>query len=399
MNVSRPLQRNPFYRAARAAAAWLVRTQASDDGDANCGRFVSACDLRTGRTYATPGWQGGFGAMMLARFWQLERDPNHLAAALRAAEYLKSLQMLHDPRPRRRGAFREETPQSRWCHPRDALSCAWGFLALHDVTGGAEWLERAEAFARWHLGVAFRGRWPAATINFEAGGRTDDFQELQCQSGSGAFYAALFRATGDRAYLTRGLRRIADFYAGRFFRPDGGIRIFLDPRRMRCLAREWEGGDVHTWAQMHMFNDDFGGLCLLEAHNAFGRDVYLERVCRYADWIVAQQRRHGGFGVPHEIEVASATVPLLLMDLVRFRDKPAWRECIRRSLARLLDHQILEGPHRGAFHGLTYQCHPGRGRWMNFRCTIYAIAALLKASGVPFWPFLEVRPGRGGGGG
>lgn len=366
-----------------------MRTQITDEEDANHGRFVSACRLPNHEMHLTPGWQTGFAIMMLSRFYLSTRDKQYLAAAKRGARYLASLQMLHDKRPKCRGGFREETPQSLWSHPRDAVSAAWGLTALYDATRDKDYLARAEAFGQWHLAIAFKGPWPAATINFEAGGRHDDHQALQCQSGTGAFYAALYRATKKRLYLEQGLKRTADYYAKYFFRPDGSIRIFKDERLMQRLEKEWIGGDVRTWSQMHTFNDDFGALTLMEGYNYFGRNEYLDRVEKYADWLVKRQNPNGSFGAPHEIEVGSATVPLMLMSFITYVDKPAYRTCIEKSLARLLRYQVQTGPHQGAFKGLTYHCHPGLGKWMNFRCTIYALAVLLKASGVNLGGFLE----------
>lgn len=380
--------RTPFQHAAIRAGEWLVRTQISDVLDANRGRFIYARNLDSGYTERSTGWQTGFGLMACLSLHRLTGEQKYLDSAALALSYIRSLQILDGRNRRLFGAIREETPQSEWLHPRDALSAAWGMLAWHRATGERDALERAVFFADWMLTYAMCDGWPIATVNLGPGGRDTDDLLSSVQGGAILFLLDLWQATRDVRYYEAALR-MSDYHVRHLLTEEGEVQVIIDPLGNNPGAGSFEKWP-QAWREMHRINDDFGGIALVDSFHTFRKPVYRQRVQAYARWVARAQLPNGGFLIP-EAEVGSATAPIFLHQFATLAEPGEAvqaRQVADRALARLLQHQQASSDPQvdGAFLCLDNQCRCGNGRWINIRCTTYAIFALLLRSGHSAFP-------------
>src|SRR5579862_5150471 len=97
-------------------AQWFVNSQVKMEKpywDANHGRFIYDRHLPTGRSVLGLNWTQGRGIFCLLAAWELTGRTELLETAVRAANYIKILQIYDCPdNPRRQFAIREEVPQS-----------------------------------------------------------------------------------------------------------------------------------------------------------------------------------------------------------------------------------------------------------------------------------------------
>ncbi|MBN1476459.1 family 10 glycosylhydrolase [Candidatus Sumerlaeota bacterium] len=380
-----------FHDAAMDVAEWMLRNQIQDWPDANNGRFLATHNPETQVASYSDNWMTGASMMGMLMAYHRTEDERFLEAAELGASYLMSMQIL-DPRdPVAFGAFREITPQYTWCYPRDALTGAWGLLWLFDETGDERLLDRVDLFIDWFKREAMADGWPLWEMNFRG-------EPHQCASlmgsfhgGDGAFFWDYYRVTGDDSHLEDGLRFIADGLIETFLREDGSYRIVWDR----------EEGGIHdgvddprfplSWQIMHRYNDDFSTVSLLAAHLHFGDEIYLERTEAFARWLISEQRPDGSFGSP-PVSSASATGPIMLLDLHRLTGDEEYREAAVRAGRHLMTLQETESDDpraRGGFYGMA---PPGTDEQhtINLRTSAYALIALLKLEGEELGPYYSI---------
>lgn len=151
-------------QAAQRCADWLVNNQLIKENSADNGRYMAEFIIKKMkvRGYAM-GWPTGMATISLLAMYMRTKNKKYLKAAEQAGEYLKSLQVLDAREKRNIGLIREFTPQTNWCHPRDAVSAAWSMLWLGKATNNKEYIERAILFARWFKNNAVKNNYPAWT--------------------------------------------------------------------------------------------------------------------------------------------------------------------------------------------------------------------------------------------
>ena len=376
--------KNTYKTAALRAADWFVNTQNNDLESADYGRYLYAVNLKTGERHQSTGWQTAFGVFALLSAHKASRDHVYLNSAAKGIDYIKSLQILDSRLPRYYGAIREETPQTTWLHPRDALSAAWAFLGYHQAVGESDALERAVLFADWMLRYAFIGDWPLCTICLGKGEKASDDLSGSFQSGGILFFLEMFKATQNLLYYDVALR-MADYYVDNFIGADGLINCLVDKIGNNDLAK-WP----IDWQRMHQVNDDFGGISLVAAFNVYKKEIYRSRCSAYLMWLESMVNLDGSFLTP-VVEVGSATVPIFLKAFHAIASEEEQKRIevlTTKCLAYLLSvQQTSENPEvAGAFLGMDNNCRYGLGDWINIRCTSYAAIALLQQQGLSAFP-------------
>lgn len=387
-----------YFEAAIRCADWMVRNQCNDPGsDANTGRFLGYYRIGTDQRSLTHSWTTGvcmFG-MLLAH--KRTGDARYLAAAKLGAAHLKTLQVLDQRNPRFFGALREATPHSRFCYPRDALTGAWALIWLFEETRDADLRDRARLFSDWFLDHAMLRGWPAWDFRFEMPeevGYEVDYTMGNFHGGSAGFFHDYARITGDTTRLDRGLRFIADTVVERFLGEDGRFVTAIDRETGECLDGMDSERHRSGYKRMHQFNDDFASVALLQAHAYYGDAIYLERAEAHARWLMSEQQPDGGFGSP-QVAVASATAPILLLDLHKLTGKQEYLDAAHQAGRNLLTLQI-DKPGDPLCHGafLGYDdgvFDPKASRAMvNIRDAGYALLALLRLEGRVHGPYYSV---------
>lgn len=367
-----------LYDRALMIGDWMLRNQVKNPFDANCGRGIDLYDARRDYLYMTANWTSGILCACFCALYRRTGERRWLDAAERAGRYIMSLQVL-DPRKKAYfGLFRELTPQSVECAPRDSVSAAWGLVWLYNTTGNREYLERALLFAEWHLSYAMIDGWPKYAL-YMRDDLPDFYAQGSFQSGTGLFYHDLFVASGDARYVERGFRPIAVNYRDNFVMADGSL--ILEREAFTGRAVEMPPG-VH----MHAYNDDFGAAMLQTAADFFKDESFRDAARRYALWLVSQQDPDGAFAGG----AAPSGVPTSLMyyhDLgVHYQDRTLL-DARRRSLNKLLEMQHLDtgdprldGGIQGALDllGNPPEIPHAPKKHVHIRCSSYALMALLK---------------------
>lgn len=372
-----------YQEAAIRAGEWFLRTQVKDEFDSNRGRYLYCRHIKSDLMQRSSNWQTGFGVMAMLSLHKLTGEQKYMDSAALAVEWIKALQVLDQRDPACYGAFREETHLFNWCHPRDALSAAWGLLYYSNYRDDAECLDRAILYADWMIEHAFKGDWPMCTFQLGPGGREDDDLKGSFQSGGILFFLDLYDATENKKYLDIA-RRMSDYYVHNFLNDKGELAVLID------LAAEFEDRWPEDWRKMHQVNDDFGGIALVAAYELFGRQEYSDRLHAFVKWLLTMEKDGGGFLEP-EMEVGCATVPILLsryLSIAPENEKANLEAVIERCLNRLLQFQQTSSDIQidGAFLGMDNQCRVGNGEWVNIRCTAYALFALLMQTGHSVFP-------------
>lgn len=377
-----------FYQAAIRGADWLERTQNKDWNDANRGRFLGTYVPATGEKSFSIGWPTGTSIMGLLLAYHRTKDEKYLEAAIRAGDYLKSLQILDHRYPDQFGCFREETPQTTWAYPRDGLTASWALLWLYEQTHDEEYLYRVKLFNNWFLSHVMKDRWPYWEVNFRGEPYKNSNLHGSFHGGDGAYFFDYYRVTGDDSHLERGLRFICDYLLKVFMQPNGDYRIIYDAEKKDYLDGEDSPMYPLAWQIMHRYNDDFSTISLLDAFLYYKDKKYLERTESFAQWLLSEQQPSGGYGNP-PIPPASATVPMLFIDLHRITHNPVYLESAYKAGQHLLSLQLNcpDDPMAdGAFYGY------GNGPrdvldTINLRTASYAVIALFKLEGVVTGPY------------
>ncbi len=389
---------NAYYEAALRCAEWMVRNQVNDPGnDANTGRFLGYYRIGTDHKHLTHNWTTGVCVFGMLLAYRRTGDARYLEAAKLGGQSLKTLQVLDQRDPRTFGALKEATPHSRFCYPRDALTGAWALLWLFDETRNADLKYRARIFADWFVDVAMLRGWPAWDFRFEMFeevGFDVDYTMGNFHGGSAGFFYDYARITGDTRHLERGLRFIADTTCERFLDETGRFKTAINRETGECLDDMDSDQHRKGYKRMHQFNDDFASIALLDAYAYYGDSIYLERAEAHAKWLMSEQQPDGSIGNP-AVAVASATAPILWLDLHKLTGKQEYHDAAHRAGKNLLTLQI-DKPEDPACHGafLGYDdgvFDPNASRAMvNIRDAGYALLALLRLEGRVHGPYYSV---------
>ena len=384
---------NCYRAAAIKAGEWFLKTQQTRYDDANRGRYYYAVNLKDDYQELSTGWQTGFAVIAMLSLHKTTEEKKYLESAELAIEYIKTLQILDKRRMNVYGAIREESPQTNWLHPRDALSAAWALLIYGQYRQDNDCLERAVMFADWMINYGFSGDWPLFTVNLGPGGL--DSRDLQgsFQSGGILFFIDMYKMTQDMRYYNIALR-MSDYYVENFIDPNGLITVLIDKLGIQDLSI-WQ----EDWKLMHRVNDDFGGIALAASYSLFQKDVYRQRMSAYFDWSRTADNGDGSYLKP-VMEVGSATMPIFFNSYKKFASE-AEQVALKQAHAKALDFLVSLQQHStndavdGALLGMDNKCRNGVGEWVNIRCTAYAIIALLQYSGDSLFPYSSVETDMG----
>ncbi len=379
-----------YHEAALLCADWMVRNQVRDWGDANQGRFIGGYHVETGDLSYSINWPTAASVMGLLMTYHRTGEDSYREAATRAGMYLKSLQILDPRQPRHYGYLRENTPQTTWGYPRDALTGVWGMLWLYEETGDEEYLRRVRLFNDWFLREGMARGWPLWEVNM----RGEPYKNLGIEGsfhgGDVAYFYDYWRITGDDSYSERGIRYLADYFVEHFIDENGRVHVVRDRETGEYRTDDNPQYPAH-WVTMHEYNDDFATIGLLGAWLRYGDDVYLDRVRAFADRMIDHQNPAGSFHDPY-VPPASATVPILLLDLYRLTGERKYFDAAHRAGEHLLTLQETEsddGKARGGFHGYSGK-KPDSREYINLRTTSYALIALWKLEGKEAGPYYSV---------
>jgi hypothetical protein len=261
-------------QAGLDGARWFVGSQVKMEKpywDANHGRFIYDHHLDSGSTVLGLNWTQGRGIFCLLAAGELTGRSEFLETAVRAANYIKILQIYDCPdNPRRQFAIREEVPQSWRSAPRDATEAALGLLFMYRATGERDYLRRAVDYEKWfQRNVWNKSKWPLGFLSLVD--KSVSPIEYSFQTAHAAFFYYLSKATGKKSYL-RHVRHLADEGIKRFVHYDGSIRT-----KQVDAHHTLPGGEV--------LNDDGFMVSILCAYRAFGDHKYLDVCQRHSDWI------------------------------------------------------------------------------------------------------------------
>ena len=367
--------------AALSGVDYLVKNQVTDKGNANCGRYLCQYDYINNEVLEyTTNWPTGLcvECMMIAN--KLTSDQIYLDSGQRAVEYLASLQYVSPFNEKMRGVMREETPQTMWAHPRDALTAAWAMLDWSQYTGQKEYLERSVLFADWFLDVAMEKGYPYWTVRMDDA-PWDPLFFGSFQSGGAFYFFRLFNITGDSKYKDA-CCRILDHYNKYHLAPDGNIQVPMDMKTLKAVK-----GDtkyiIEGWEIMHGYNDDFGALANLAGWKLTGDVKYFNAAECFLKRMVSIQRDDGGFG-PAEFSVPSAggSVLLELQAAEAIGYSLATAEQKSNAARYILNLQIPNnGIAQGGFCGVSNQTYKVV-QCTNSRTTTYSIMGLMRYTGV-----------------
>lgn len=375
---SKPL--NTWSQAAVAACDWFVNSQVLQkrpNWDANHGRFLYNVHIPSLAATWGIGWTQARAVMCLLAGYRRTGDTKYLDCARRGLNYAKILQNLDARNPLTFGAFHEETPHSPFSYPRDAIEVADAFLQWHATTGDRDAIERANLFFRWFKRNAWTrfpgfGPWVKGSVRF------DDEKvaprPFACEMGCATILAHAYRATRNNTYRTMSLA-IADSTMKNYLPPGQG------PLRESARTRLSQ----HTDADGTIYNDDGGGVGLLNAYALTGRQKYLNAAMQIADYFNVARN-------PCPVFSGIGSVANFLLEVDHVTGRAEYRKTAERLARQLLRLQVKTGSPlvKGAFRG-----EDEGGKWyvegsknddfVTTRVTAYAALVLFKLEGV-VWP-------------
>ncbi len=216
-----PKETEQLLEFCRMVGNWYVNNQSTAEkpwsgisGSADQGRFIYSYEPVTGVTKGNSVWGQGVAIMALmplAERLSFYGDP-FKKAALDAAGYLCSLQILDQRDPVLFGAVRQSNPQTPQINPRDSATACMGLCTLARLTGEDEYLYRARLIGDWYLRSTMNEeRWPAYTYFLDR--REGQWREPGIwQVGAALAFYYLHRLTGDDRYVEEGIRPLMDGY-------------------------------------------------------------------------------------------------------------------------------------------------------------------------------------------
>ena len=368
---------------ARQLADWFTINQITSTLSADCGRFINEVHVKhidKPPVYSS-NWTTGMTVISLLMAYERFNDKTYLESAERAGNYLKSLQILDHRYPAAYGFFKEVTPQDTHCHPRDALSAAWGLLHLYWKNRDPEIFDRVRIFAEWFRQYAMKDGYPAWTVYSEKN-KKPYWQKGSFHGGSPLFFFDLYETTRESKWKSIGLT-ICDVWTRTFLKKEGSIRVEVDAKTGKDKTG-WGPNKGHLgWQDMHKTNDDFSSLALLRAYRLTRNVGYLETARQYLDWVLTLQRKDGAFGrLP--VHSAAATLILELLDLASLTKEKKYEEALQRSIPHFLSLQELTDKQpmiHGGFYCTSGDYAHGNRRELGVRTSCYALAALLRLEG------------------
>ena len=374
--------------SAMLAGDWLVnnqekRLQSNEPFSADYGRWLYEYKAVQQSWRGSTCWTAGTGIMGLVSLYERTGAPRYKEAIDRAARYLKSLQILDSRNRRNYGALREHTPMSDFSFPRDGATGMGGLLALYRFTGDKEYLERARLFADWYLREGFNPatQWPSYTFPFDPS-KVDpaDRRAGAWQAGSGIFLYHLYKITGDRVYLDKGVVPFAE----------GLVRNALQKFGLLQVPIETKDGSFDN-------NDDFATLTLLAAYREVGDKRYWDTAMKRLNLLIEHQREDGAV-VPGNTGgmYISAITAADALELAAAKGLPIGRERMARFVRRSAEFALSLQETRpddlkafGGFYGQT-NLQNFRREWIHARATTYSVIFNVRYEGAVKVPFYSV---------
>ncbi len=383
-----------YFEAARRLADWMLNNQVRNWDNANNGRFLGTYNPQSPDPVLSYSinWTTATSLKGMLMMYHRTGEEKYYEAAFMAGEYLKALQILDERNPAYFGNFRENTPQTTWCYPRDTLTAAWALLWMYEQTGDEEYLYRVNIFNDWFLNYAMADGWPLWEVNFRG---EEPYKNINLEGsfhgGVSAYFYDYGRITGDFSAAEKGMRFIADHFIERFMREDGSIYIIYDTEKEEYLDGIDKPYHPLYWQIMHRYNDDFSSLGMLGTYLYYRENKYLDQVKLFAQWLLDEQNDDGSFADPF-VHSASATVPIFLLDLYRITGNEEYYEAAHRAGNHLLWLQETESPDPRAYGGIYGDAGYGGSvkDIINIRASSYALIALLKLEGKEYGPYYSV---------
>jgi len=369
---------------------FIVRHQVTDQRSADHGRFAYIYDCESNaKVRLTTNWTTGVCVEVLLVGSRFTKSQIYLESARGGISYIKSLQEFSPSVPRGVGVIREMTPQTPWCHPRDALTGAWAMLDWVDQTGDEDALQRAKAFAGWFMDVAMEKGYPYWTVRFDGGPWTDWSGSFH--SGGAFFFYRLFKQTHQDEYR-HAMRTILEHYNAHHLDESGGITVIRGRSALESLdERDDLPGVRPGWKIMHRYNDDFGALANLAAWSVERDPSYRDAAVRFLERMVSSQRDDGGFGASdHSVPSAAGSVLIELLAARKLGVYDPDRNVLDRAVRYILDRQIRRDgdPSDGAILGYDDE-YAVSERFFNARSAAYGVMAMLRylSASDPFYFF------------
>jgi hypothetical protein len=376
------IDKKQALNAALNGVEYLVKNQLTDKHDANRGRYLCQYDYINDKVLAlTTNWTTGVCIECMLIAHKVTSNQKYLDSGQLAAEYLENLQVLPTFNKKMGGFIREETPQTMWAHPRDAVTAAWAMLDWSQYTGQKKYFERSVIFADWFLDVAMERGYPYWTIRLDEK-LWEPWLFGSFQSGAAFYLFRLFNITGEQKYKAAGCQ-ILDFYNKYHLAPNGKIQVAVDMMTLKpVLACEVASNDCPDgWELMHQYNDDFGALANLAAWKLTRNDKYFIAAKCFLGKMLSIQREDGGFG-PADYSVSSAA-GVILMELMAANILGisfASSEQLSNIVKYILGLQIHTGFASGGFRGVNNESYK-LFHCSNARETSYSIMGLMRYAG------------------
>ncbi len=381
--VKTPL--TPWSKAALAACDWFVNSQVIQQRpywDANHGRFCYNVHIATGTKVLGLSWTQGRAIMCLLSAYERSGREEYLEAARQGVNYIKILQNLDRRNPLSYGGMHEETPHSPYAYPRDAIEAVDGLLQWHAVTGDRDALERALLFFDWFKRNAVTdyadfGFWIKGSVHFDVKAVIGErfTRPISCMMGCGTILAHAYAATGKPWFRTTALQ-LADSIVRRYHASGAGP--LREAARIGRMSH-------HTSADGAIFNDDGGGVSLLNAYKLSRNPKYLEAAIANAEFY--RQRKE-----PLPIFSGIGSVANFLLEVDHLTRRTRYRAAAEKLARQLLRLQVKRGGKmaQGAFRGEDeggkwYYPGAANADFVTTRVTAYSVLTLFKMEGV-VWP-------------
>ena len=361
-----PKAREQTLEFCRLASGWYLGNQNTEQhhwgvgNSADLGRFLYQYNPVTGDCRGNGVWGQGLaimGLLPLARRLDWAGEPQR-NAAISAAKYLMSLQIMDRRDERLFGALREGTPQTPWIHVRDGATGAMAFCALYRETEEEEYLYRARVFADWYLRNALgKDGWPCYTYYFETH-ESKSQQPAIWQAGAALMFYYLNRLTGDKKYVQEGLRPLMEGY-----------------KRLYRQAKDQEPSG----------NDDFTAVSAMGATLLY-KDPALGAIVRQRAQELLECQDADGSCAGLEGEYVAGITWQNYCEYAQKRKLPEslapYREAIRRAAAFIQTRQERCARDLRAYGGVYGQTSYGASRSLiHHRATGYALIFMLRQEG------------------
>lgn len=368
---------------AKKVADWMCRTQVVNlinpesnniaNADMNFGRFIRNYNTTSRKIeLLSTNWVSGMSVYALLAAYDYAKDPKYLQAAVNGGHYIKALQRMIPFDESAYGAVLEDTHAGNWCHPRDALSGAWGLLRLYRATGDREYLYRAELFADWHSHYVLRNGYPIWSFYFD--GRENDERYGSFQAGGALFYYDLYKVAKEPRYRQIMLETL-DFYLEHFFDPKEGVYIVYDDAT--GYRGDYKGAEA--WSDMHKYNDDFNAIAIMNALKLTGDERYRKYLVDYFRWAAKKQNADGGFG-QFSLSVSSCVAALNYLNAFMILGTKRYRDIAYAALEHLKKSVIVapkDPAIDGGVLGLSHCEVAPNNDVICMRVTMYTVYAFL----------------------